>query len=56
MAKEFTKKVTVTMTATEQEKAKEIAEEVLGNDNISGLFRYWIKQYGFEKGKKGREK
>jgi hypothetical protein len=44
--KEFkTKKVTVTMTENEQDLARLIAIQILGKENISGLFSYWIRQY-----------
>lgn len=40
-----TKKVTISLTAEQQHQAKEISKEVLGNENISGLFAYWINQH-----------
>lgn len=40
-----TKKVTISLTAEQQQQAKEISKEVLGNENISGLFGYWINQH-----------
>ena len=40
-----TKKVTISLTAEQQQQAKEISKEVLGNENISGLFAYWINQH-----------
>jgi len=40
-----TKKVTISLTAEQQQQAKEISKEVLGNENISGLYAYWINQH-----------
>lgn len=40
-----TKKVTISLTAEQQQQAKEISKELLGNQNISGLFAYWINQH-----------
>ena len=40
-----TKKVTISLTAEQQQQAKEISKGVLGNENISGLFAYWINQH-----------
>ena len=40
-----TKKVTISMTEEQQQQAKEISKELLGNKNISGLFAFWINQY-----------
>ena len=49
MANELTKAVTVSMTPTEEEKLERISKEVLGSENKSGMIRYWINQYSFEK-------
>jgi len=47
MTKEIkTKKMTVTITKAQQEQARKISKEILGKSNISGLFAYWIDQYG----------
>jgi hypothetical protein len=40
-----TKKVTISLTAEQQQQAKDISKEVLGNENISGLFAYWINHH-----------
>ena len=40
-----TKKVTISLTAEQQQQAREISKEVLGNENISGLFAYWINKH-----------
>lgn len=40
-----TKKVTISLTAEQQQQAKEISKELLGNQNISGLFAYWINTH-----------
>jgi hypothetical protein len=40
-----TKKVTITLTKSVQERAREISVEVLGKTNISGLFSYWVVNY-----------
>jgi len=37
-----TKKVTISLTAEQQQQAKTISKEILGNENISGLFAFWI--------------
>jgi len=39
------KNVTITITEEQQEKAKEIALEVIGKKSISGLFAYLITKY-----------
>ena len=44
MKAEKTKKVTVTLTERQQEKAKDISKKILGKENISGLFAYWINK------------
>jgi hypothetical protein len=50
MTKEVkTKKVTVTMTASQQEQAREISKDLIGKENVSGLFVYWINKYNKEK-------
>ena len=40
-----TKKVTISLTEEQQKQAKEISKELLGKENISGLFAYWINQH-----------
>ena len=40
-----TKKVTISLEAEQQQQAKEISKEILGKENISGLFAYWINQH-----------
>ena len=48
MTKEIkTKKMTVTVTKAQQEKAREISKEILGKpeSNISGLIAYWIDNH-----------
>jgi len=40
-----TKIVTISLTKEQQEKARLIAKEVIGKNNISGLFAYWINKY-----------
>lgn len=42
MAKELTKKVTISMTESEQNKARNLSVLLLGQENISGLFRYLL--------------
>ena len=44
-----TKKVTISLTAEQQQQAKTISKEILGNENISGLFAFWINQYNKSK-------
>ncbi len=39
-----TKKVTLTITQDQQNKAKELSKQILGKENISGLFAYWINK------------
>ena len=46
-----TKKVTISLTEDQQNKAKEISKEVLGKSNISGLFSFWINKYAREQTK-----
>lgn len=43
------KTVTITLTKEQQEKARLIAIEVIGQNNISGLFAYWINRYELAK-------
>lgn len=40
-----TKKATISITEEEIKQAKQISKELLGSENLSGLFRYWINQY-----------
>jgi hypothetical protein len=40
-----TKKVTISLTAEQQQQAKTISKELIGRENISGLFAFWINQY-----------
>jgi len=40
-----TKLVTISLTKEQQEKARLIAKEVIGQNNISGLFAYWINKF-----------
>ena len=40
-----TKKVTISLTAEQQQQAKEISKQLLGNQTISGFFAYWINQH-----------
>lgn len=40
-----TKKVTISLTEEQQQQAKEISKELLGKENISGLFAFWINQH-----------
>ena len=40
-----TKLVTISLTKEHQEKARLIAKEVIGQNNISGLFAFWINQF-----------
>jgi len=56
MPKELTKNVNFSMTSTEEEKLEQIAKEVLGSNNKSGMVRYWINQYRFEKPEERRQK
>ena len=49
MSKELTKIVSFTMTASEEDKLEKIAKDFLGSSNKSGMIRYWINQYKFEK-------
>lgn len=45
MNTEKTKIVTISLTPQQQEKARLIAKEVIGQNNISGLFAFWINQF-----------
>jgi hypothetical protein len=47
-----TKKMTITILPEHQQKAKEISKELLGKENISGLFAFWINEYLKKKTKK----
>lgn len=49
-----TKKVTITITAEQQKQAKEISNKLLGKENISGLFAFWINQFVNKKNDHGR--
>jgi hypothetical protein len=40
-----TKKVTISLTAEQQQQAKLISKEVIGKENISGLFAFWVNQH-----------
>ena len=40
-----TKKVTISLTAEQQQQDKTISKDILGNENISGLVAFWINQY-----------
>ncbi len=42
MTKELTKKVTISMTESEQNTARNLSTFILGQENISGLFRYLL--------------
>jgi len=44
-----TKKVTITLTEEQQEKAKQISKEMFGRENISGLFAYWVSYHNRNK-------
>jgi len=35
----------VSLTPTEQEAAKKVSIDLLGRENVSGLFRFWLNQY-----------
>ena len=37
--------VPITLSPEQKEKAKEISKKILGRQNISGLFQYWIANY-----------
>lgn len=49
MEKETTLKKTFTIKKTELEKARKISLKILGQENVSGLFRYWINQTKIDK-------
>ena len=40
-----TKKVTITMTPEQQEKARKMSSKLFGKSNISGLIGYLIEQF-----------
>ena len=40
-----TKKVTISLTAEQQAQAKLISQDLLGKNNISGLFAFWINNH-----------
>jgi hypothetical protein len=46
-----TKKMTVTITEEWQEYAKQISIEILGQENISGLFIFFLNEYRKQKDK-----
>jgi tetrahydromethanopterin S-methyltransferase subunit G len=39
-----TKKVTITLTEKQQEKGKEVARDILGKENLSGVIGYLINE------------
>ena len=39
-----TKKVTITLTEDQQNKGKEVAKEILGKENLSGIVGYLINK------------
>jgi len=43
--KQKTKAVTITLMESEKEKARKISKEILGRENLSALFAYWITTY-----------
>jgi hypothetical protein len=49
---EKVKKMTITILPEHQQKAKEISKELLGKENISGLFTLWISEHIKKKMKK----
>jgi len=49
MKKETTIKKTFSITKTELEKARKISFKIFGQENVSGLFRYWINQAKIDK-------
>lgn len=50
-----TKKVTISITAEQQKQAKEISNKILGRENISGLFAFWINEFINKKNDYGRD-
>lgn len=39
----------ICLTADEKKRGKEIAKEVTGRENLSGLVAFWINNYGKKK-------
>jgi hypothetical protein len=50
-----TKKVTITMTEEWQEFARQFSIEILGQENISGLFIYFLNEYKKKKDKEQKK-
>lgn len=46
-----TKKVTITLSPEQQEKAREMSKDLFGRENISGLIGFLIERWGKEKKK-----
>lgn len=46
-----TKKVTITLSPEQQEKAREMSRDLFGRENISGLIGFLIERWGKEKKK-----
>lgn len=44
-----TKKVTITLSLEQQEKAREMSKKLFGRENISGFVAYLIEHYGGER-------
>jgi len=44
-----TKKVTITLSPEQQEKAREASKKLFGRENISGFIGYLIEQHGTTK-------
>lgn len=44
-----TKKVTITLSPEQQEKAREMSKKLFGRENISGFVAYLIEHYGTKK-------
>jgi len=42
----LTKKVTITLSPEQQEKAREASKKLFGRENISGFIGYLIEQHG----------
>jgi hypothetical protein len=40
-----TKKVTISLTPEQQEKARSLSKDLFGKENISGLIAFWINQH-----------
>jgi hypothetical protein len=43
--------ITITLTEDQKAKAKEISKSVLGRENVSGLFAFWINTFKQNKSK-----